>query len=183
MALGGLGVSLAGFAGIISALERRPAPASAVTQWRVRNIALAGFTLTITGFGVIAVHAATGGDVPLTVRIGSGFLIVANALRIYSEMRPGPSWPGDDGRRRAIVIELALIAGFVFTTITARHGILQLLLIGQLGFPLSVFLFTVEDATRGEPAPVEPQTGCPPAQPRNPLEKTPGNRESFRSAT
>jgi hypothetical protein len=157
MALGGLGVSLAGFAGVISALDRRPGPASPSTLWRVRNVVLAGFTLTVVGFGVIAVHAATDGDVPLTVRIASGFVIAANGLRILTEMRPGPAWPGDSGRYRAIAIELVLIAGFLVAAITARPGLFQLLLIGQLGFPLSVFLFTVEDATRGGPAVSSPE--------------------------
>lgn len=51
MALGGLGVSLAGFVGIITALDRSGDARSVIAMWRLRNIVWAGFTLTIIGFG------------------------------------------------------------------------------------------------------------------------------------
>src|SRR4029077_15770764 len=71
MAFGGLGVSLAGFAGLISALDRRPAAHSALVAWRIRNIVFLGFSLTFVGFGTVALYAVTGADLPLTVRIAS----------------------------------------------------------------------------------------------------------------
>ena len=38
MAMGGLGVSLAGFAGLIAALTPKKAAASPVTKWRITQI-------------------------------------------------------------------------------------------------------------------------------------------------
>jgi hypothetical protein len=54
MAIAGLGVSLAGFGGIIAALDRRPAAQSPIAAWRIRNIAFTGFTLTFAGFSTVA---------------------------------------------------------------------------------------------------------------------------------
>ena len=64
MALGGLGVSLAGFAGLISALDRRPEGHTPIARWRIRNIVVGGFAATFIGFGIIAMSTATTNEAP-----------------------------------------------------------------------------------------------------------------------
>ena len=149
MALGGLGVSLAGFVGIITALDRREDSNSEVSRWRVRNIVRAGFTLTIIGFGTVAVYSVTGEDVDLTIRLISVFTIVANGLRARTELKPGPAWPDRAQWRFGLFMELALMVGYAAAVIVPSVGLLQLLLIFQLGFPLSIFFFTIRDISAG----------------------------------
>lgn len=146
MAIGGLGVSLAGFVGIITALDRREEARSVISMWRVRNIVQAGFALTLIGFGTVAIYSATANDVELTIRIASVFVVLINWLRLAREFRQGPEWPNESGRRRAVGIEVIGIVGFVVSALVADVGLFQLLLIYQLGFPLSIFFFTIRDA-------------------------------------
>ena len=82
MALGGLGVSLAGFAGLISALDRRPAAQSAVVASRIRTIVFLGFTLTFAAFGTIALYTVTGADLTMTVRVAT-LILAAPFLRLF----------------------------------------------------------------------------------------------------
>ena len=149
MALGGLGVSLAGFVGIITALDRSGDARSVIAMWRLRNIVWAGFTLTVIGFGIVAVYAVTGDQLESTVRIAALFAIVANGMRLFFEFRPGPAWPSRQGWVVAVLIEALVLAGFVATAFIAQVGLLQLMLIFQLGFPLSIFFFTIRDAAGG----------------------------------
>ena len=145
MALGGLGVSLAGFVGIITALDTREHAASEVSSWRVRNIVRSGFTLTLIGFGVVAVYEATGDDLDLTIRLAALFAILANGTRMLVEFKPGPAWPDPRRWRVAIVMESLLLAAFAVAVARPAVGFLQVLLIFQLGFPLSIFYFTIRD--------------------------------------
>lgn len=149
MALGGLGVSIAGFVGIITALDRRVDSRSEISMWRVRNIVWAGFTLTIIGFGIVAVYAVTGDDLDLTIRIAALFALAANAVRVRSEFSRGAAWPDKRAWRMAVTLETAGNIGFALTAITANVGLFQLLLIYQLGFPLSIFFFTIRDIAGG----------------------------------
>src|SRR5436190_16148095 len=71
MAFGGLGLSLAGFAGLISALTRRPSTNMVLVAYRVRTIVFLGFSLTFVGFVTVALYSVTGADVPATVRAGT----------------------------------------------------------------------------------------------------------------
>lgn len=96
MALGGLGVSLAGFAGLIAALDRR-AEFDAIQRWRLSNIVIGGFTVTLFGFGTIAVFLITD-DVQLTARVSSLFLGVALSMRHIGAIRPGAAWPSEQRR-------------------------------------------------------------------------------------
>ena len=149
MALGGLGVSLAGFVGIITALDRRMEAGSPISLWRVRNIVRAGFTLTIIGFGIVAVYAATDGDSKLSIRIASAFAILMILLRLKAEFGPGPAWPSARSRQVAIAMEALGAVGFAATLVTGSVGLFQLLLIYQLGFPLSIFYNTIRDTAGG----------------------------------
>lgn len=145
MALGGLGVSLAGFVGIITALDSREHARSAVSSWRVRNIVRGGFTLTLIGFGVVAVYEASGDDLDLTIRLAALFAILANGTRMLVEFKPGPAWPDVSRWRVAMTMESLLVTAFAVAVVVPSVGFLQVLLIFQLGFPLSIFFFTIRE--------------------------------------
>lgn len=146
MAFGGLGVSLAGFAGLISALNPSPAANSAIAAYRVRGIVFLGFTLTLIGFGTVALYTITGEDLTLTVRIATAALALM-AVRGLIESRPGPAWRGE-GERRASIAILCVITAITLGNIPfANLGYLELLMLLQLSGPMSIFYNTIRDAS------------------------------------
>jgi hypothetical protein len=146
MAFGGLGVSLAGFAGLISALDRSPAAHSAVAAYRVRGIVYLGFCLTLVGFGTVALYTVTGGSLTLTVRIATVALALMT-LRGLNESRPGPAWRSEGERRVSIAVLTVIMTVTLGNVVVADLGYLQLLLLLQLSGPMSIFYNTIRDAT------------------------------------
>jgi hypothetical protein len=143
MAMGGLGVSLAGFAGLIATFDRRAGSGNPIAAWRIRGIVTRGFLVTITGFGTVAVHTLTE-DVAMTVRIASFFLVLMSFL-LLRENRPGPAWP-DDRRRRIIVRSTAfLLALMLLNMVLASVGFLQLLLLFWLSGAIGIFMNAVRE--------------------------------------
>lgn len=150
MAIAGLGVSLAGFGGIIAALDHRPGAQSPVSAWRIRNIAFTGFSLTFVGFGTVALYAVTSGDVTLTVRLASLLLALSDLAWLRFETRPGPARTSLPQRRVAIATAVVLTLATLGNVAYAAPGVLQVLLLAHLGSPVSIFFNTVRDATSGE---------------------------------
>ncbi|HTK44071.1 MAG TPA: hypothetical protein VL749_01805 [Patescibacteria group bacterium] len=150
MAFGGLGVSLAGFAGLIQALDRSPAAQSAVAAYRVRGIVFLGFCLTLVGFGTVALYTVTGENLTLTVRIAT-IALALMAVRGLLESRPGPAWRTEGERRVSIVVLTLIITVTLGNLLVADLGYLQLLLLLQLSGPMSIFYNTIRDATAVDP--------------------------------
>jgi len=146
MAFGGLGVSLAGFAGLISALDRSRAAHSAVANYRVRGIVFLGFALTLVGFGTVALYRVTGDDLSLTVRLASVALALMG-VRGLLESRPGPAWRNEGERRFSIAFLCVIIAVTLGNVLVGNLGYLQLLMLLQLSGPMSIFYNTVRDAS------------------------------------
>jgi hypothetical protein len=162
MAIGGLGVSLAGFAGLISALDRRPVH-SPVGPYRITGIVFLGFSLTIAGFGTVAAYTITAENLALTVRVGT-LLLAAPLVRGYLQARPGPSWPRERERWISIAGLSVLAVVTLGNLIFASLGYLQLLMLTGLIGPVGIFYNTVRDVTRGNPEATDP--GLPEAQSR-----------------
>lgn len=144
MAIGGLGVSIAGFAGLIAAFDRRPAK-SPVSSWRIKNIVAGGFFVTFSGFSVIAAHSLTGGDVELTISIIGGVLGIFVLVRGYISTRPGPAWPSPRGRSIAMAFVVGDAVAYLLAATTAHLGLLQLGFLIQLSDPASIFFNTVRE--------------------------------------
>jgi len=147
MTMGGLGVSLAGFAGLFSALhqaEQEMEPA--VYQWRIREIVTTSFRLAFLGFGVIAIHGFTE-DVATTARIVTTLAVVSAVVQILTSMKPGPAWPNETDRMGALVgswVWTAVIAGNVIAGSQAYLRVVMLLLLLS---PALVFIRATIDAT------------------------------------
>ena len=150
MAMGGLGVSLAGFAGLVSALDRKPAAHSAVAAYRIRGVVFLGFSLTFLGFGTVALYAVTGENLALTVRLASLLLNLPHLWGLR-ESRPGPHWPNETERKVSIGILVFFIVATLGNVVVGNVGYLQLLLLGLLLGPVSIFYNTVRDAAGGGP--------------------------------
>lgn len=154
MAVGGLGVTLAGFAGLIAALEGRAGePHTPIAAWRIRSVVYQSFGVTFIGFGTVAVYTLTQ-DVELAVRlatIGMVLSIVAN----WRSLLPSAALPDDRRRRVAIAARtVAAIAGLVNVAL-ASVGYLQLFLLVVLTGPASTFILSVADVTYGAESPAD----------------------------
>jgi hypothetical protein len=149
MAVGGLGVSLGGFAGVIASLGDRSAD-SAVIGWRIRNIVIGGFIVSVAGFGVVAIHAATE-DVSLTVRLSSLLIAIAHGAHTWWAVRPGSEW--QEGSRLGAIIPAAIVASaFIVNVVVADVGLLHLLVLALLIAPVSIFVTTIRDVAQARAA-------------------------------
>ena len=157
MAMGGIGVSLAGFAGLISALDRRPLSNSPVAAYRITSIVFLGFALTMAGFGTVAAYTISSENLATTVRAGTILLIIPY-VRGYLQARPGPAWPRERERWTIIVGLTVLTVATLANLIFASLGYLQFLMLAALIGPVQIFYNTVRDAARAnlESAGTEP---------------------------
>ncbi len=146
MALGGLGVSLAGFAGLIAALTPERQKGSAVARWRISHIVIWGLHLTFLGFGVVAVFAVVG-DAPTTARLASGVAAVLLAVREWRSTRPGPAWPSERERRFVQAVSTTGVLFMVANVVVGSVGYLHVVMLMMLLAPALVFAAAVRDAT------------------------------------
>jgi hypothetical protein len=150
MAVGGLGVTLAGFAGLIAALQGTRGPAAA---WRIRNVVYGGFGVTIIGFATVALFTTTQ-DIPLTVRLASVLMVVTRAAS-WGQLRPSAAWRDERQRRGAIIIQVVFAIAVVVNIALASVGYLQLLLLVMLTAPAGIFALAVRDVTDGHLSPAD----------------------------
>ena len=148
MSIGAIGVSLAGFAGLIAALHRTPAAASAVAAYRIKGIVFLGFSLTFIGFGTVGLYSVTGNDLVLTVRLATGLCLLAHMWG-FLESRPGPQWRSERERRASLVILTVLTLVTLGNVVVGSIGYLELILLLVLFGPVSIFYNTVRDAAGG----------------------------------
>ena len=144
MSMGGLGLSLAGFAGLIAALGPSGEHPE-IGAWRIVNIVKSGLLVTFLGFGTIAVTAVT--DVPLSVRIISGIAAIAVFRLTEMATRAGPAWPDDQervGSRRLLLATPLLI---IPNVILGSVGYLHVILIGLLALPAGTLVTAVGGLT------------------------------------
>jgi len=145
MSMGGLGLSLAGFAGLIAALGPK-GDHPEIGAWRIVNIVRFGLQVTFLGFGVIAVAAVTN-DVPLTVRIISGLAAISVFRLTDVATRPGPAWPDDEervgSRRLLLATPLLIIPNVALGSV----GYLHVILIGLLALPAGTLVTAVSGLT------------------------------------
>lgn len=168
MAIGGLGVTLAGFAGLIAALEGRVGERhSPIAAWRIRNVVYQGFGVTFVGFATVALYTVTQ-DVAVTVRVATIGVVLSIAAN-WRTLLPGAAWPDERRRRGAIVARTAVSAAALVNVYLASVGFLQLLLLLLLTGPASTFILAVADVTRGDEPPANdtagPQEGSDPPRP------------------
>jgi len=151
MAIGGLGVSLAGFAGLIAALSPKQQRDSAIARWRIGRVVVWGLHVTLVGFGVVAIFALLE-DETQTARVASGLAGLLLSIRSWRSSRPGPAWPVETQRRATIALwsfEVAFVLGNV---IVASVGYLHVIMLLLLAEPAAVFVAAIQDATSGSTA-------------------------------
>ena len=151
---GGLGVSLAGFAGLIHALDRSDDADNPVTKWRIRSIVLAGFSVAISGLAVWPLFRFTG-DVAMTARLASAVLFLMYLQMSVRTLRPGPEWPDHTIWRINLVLATLTLGAMLVNTIVGSVAFLELLFVVAVAQPMGTFIRAIHDlhpATSQSPA-------------------------------
>lgn len=148
MAMGGLGVSLAGFAGLFTALRRTDLDTNVeVYRWRIREIVVSSFLLTFVAFGVVVLYEATN-DMSLTARVSSGIAAATFVVSAAMRAKPGPAWPDEKDRRAARAASLVWAAVMAGNVIVGVEWYLMAVMLILLLAPALVFFRAVVDSTR-----------------------------------
>lgn len=106
-AIAGVAVSLAGFAGLIAAFRLR-ADWDPVNLWRVKTIVRDALVTAFLALALIPTFSITA-DVPTTVRIGSGLLVLFVLADLVRERRFDPEiWVPAVSHKIFIAINVAL---------------------------------------------------------------------------
>jgi hypothetical protein len=151
MATGGLGVSLAGFAGLIAALTPEQQRNSAVARWRIGRVVVWGFHVTLLGFGVVALYSLLE-DATQTARIASGFGALLLGIRYWRSSRPGPAWPEETWRRATLALWVLQTLFVLGNVVVGSVGYLHFVILVFLLEPGAVFVAAVQEATSGAAA-------------------------------
>lgn len=151
MAVGGLGVSLAGFAGLIAALAPEQQRHSSVAQWRISRVVAWGLHVTLLGFGVIAIYSLLE-DAALTARVASGLGALIMAVRTWRSSRPSAAWPDDRQRRSTMALWAVQVAFVLGNVVVGSVGYLHVIMLVFLSEPAAVFVAAIQDATSGPTA-------------------------------
>jgi hypothetical protein len=146
MAIGGLGISLAGFAGLIAALTPEQQRGSPIARWRIAHVVQWGLHLTFLGFGVVTIYALTG-DATTTARISSLLAAVVLAVREWRSTRPGPAWPQERLRRTTQAVVSVSVVLMLGNVAVGSVGNLHVIMLLMLLAPAMVFVSAVRDAT------------------------------------
>ena len=144
--IAGLGISIAGFAGLMIAL--RPDPNwTAIDRWRVRNIIYLGFRAAFLALMPIPIFAFTN-DLAMTIRIASGLVVVAIAIQLWQWAHEDPDeWPEGRG---ANLFFLAVLGGgpSMVNLWLASVGLFEVVLLSLLVHPANIFTVVVQEVVR-----------------------------------
>ncbi len=144
MSMGGLGMSLAGFGGIVAALTPKKAAASPVTKWRITHIVIWGLQLTITGFGVIAVYSIVE-DAAATARIVSGWTVAIHILRLRGPMKGGSAYRTDLERMQSLWGGIAITVFLSVNVVLGGVGYLHVIMLVMFAGPAGIFATGIKE--------------------------------------
>lgn len=154
MGIAGLGVSLAGFASLLT-LFRAPHTWDSVTLWRARIIVRASLDTASAALIPVPVFYLTGSE-DWAIRAGVAMMLV---LSIGGTIRASPArnpdaWPEPYSVVPFYVITVVTVAAMIVALVLGSLGMLLLLLLFELGLPASTFA-TVVDEYRPQAADTE----------------------------
>jgi hypothetical protein len=144
LTFGGLGISLAGFAGLIFVLDRRKDPDHPIARWRVMHIGSTGLSIAQTGLVVFPAFYLSD-SVELTVRITSliGLLLFSGPK--FNLHRRSPAWPNERRRQVNIAIEFATAIGWIISVVIGSVGFLMLLFVVWISGGIGTFMTAITE--------------------------------------
>jgi len=141
--IAGLALSVAGFAGLVTAL-RRDGRWSRTDLWRLRNIVRSSLTIVVFGLIPQPIYRAVGGDEQLTIRIVSALLVVVVADSMRRAFAERHQW-GAGWFRSAVVITSAELVVLLGNVLVASLPLLLFVFVLWLMFPMQLFLRVIRD--------------------------------------
>ena len=139
----GIALSVAGFAGLVTAL-RREGRWSRADLWRLRNIVRVSLTLVVFGLIPQPIYRAVGGDEQLTIRIVSALVVVFLADAIRRVLPERDEW-GGSWLMSTLLIVGAQLAVQLANVLVASLPVLMFGLVMLLAFPMQLFLRVIRD--------------------------------------
>lgn len=141
--LAGIALSVAGFAGLVTAL-RHDGRWSRADLWRLRNIVRTSLTIVVLALIAEPIFRAVGGDEQLTIRIVSALLAVVFANAIRGVLSERTEWGAAWARRTVVIVGAQLITQAANVLIASLPLLLFGLLLGLI-FPMQLFLRVIQD--------------------------------------
>lgn len=138
LSIAGLGVSVAGFAGLMTAFRKRDQGWTRAELWRLRAIPRFSFTLVFLSLAPFPLYSLLGQE-ELVVRIVSGLVVLVHLYDIISPRFDMASWPGSSWHvSTAVESAVALVSiGNIFA---AQTGLLEVALLVRLVHPIDLFM-------------------------------------------
>ena len=141
LAFTGLGVSLAGFAGLVGALG---GVTDTLARWRIRNIVWGGFGVALAALIVSPVFQITD-DVENTVQFVSVFMLFHTAGTAWIDFK---AWPDGRPRGLAALLNLGTVVLLGVTYVRGSVALLQVAFVVALFAPMRTFMQAVADLQR-----------------------------------
>lgn len=141
LTLAGLGLSVAGFAGLVTAL-RGDGRWSRADLWRLRNIIGSSLLFVFVALLPVPIFRAVG-DERLTISIMSGVVALVFANGVVRAFRDDRDWPGY-GRQAALILA-PQIAVMLVNVFLSSIALLMLGLLAVLLYPVQLFVRVIRD--------------------------------------
>lgn len=138
LSVAGLALSVAGFAGIVSAFRNREQGWTRTELWRLRAIPRLSITLVFLALLPFPLYALTG-DEALVVRVASGLVIVAYVAEMAAAAFDRASWPGRTWLVGAVGSAVFGLVSLV-NLVVAQVGLLEIALLLLLLEPAALFV-------------------------------------------
>jgi hypothetical protein len=138
LSMAGLGLSVAGFAGLVSAFRRRDEGWTRTELWRLRTIARLSFVLVFLALLVFPLYALSG-DETAVIRVLSASIVLLYLGEIIAPGFDRTNWPGRSWLYSALVDALFALVSLV-NLVAGQTGLLELALVLRLLHPVNLFL-------------------------------------------
>ena len=163
LSVAGLALSVAGFAGIVSAFRNREQGWTRTELWRLRAIPRLSITLVFLALLPFPIYALTG-DEAVVVRVVSGLVLLAYLFETVAAAFDRASWPGRTWLVGAVGSFLFGLVSLV-NLVAAQVGLLEIALLLLLLEPAALFVRVlghfepplIEDEADGPPSPISAQ--------------------------
>jgi hypothetical protein len=141
LTLAGLGLSVAGFAGLVTAL-RGDGRWSRVDLWRLRNIIGTSLMFVFVALLPVPIFRAVG-DERLTISIMSAVVALIFTNGVIRAFREDSEWPGY--ARQAAIILGPQVALMLFNVFLGSIALLMFGLLSVLLYPVQLFIRVIRD--------------------------------------
>ena len=141
LTLAGLGLSVAGFAGLVTAL-RGDGRWSRADLWRLRNIIQTSLVFVFVALLPVPIFRAVG-DERLTISIMSAVVALIFANGLVRAFRDDREWPGY--AKAAALIVAPQIALMLVNVFLSSIALLMFGLLSVLSFPVQLFIRVIRD--------------------------------------